>query len=397
MSDTPQLPRKRLALFLDGTWNTVGDNTNVWRLKSLCSTVAGQGGQSVYYDPGLGTQMGEKLRGGMFGYGIDKNLQDAYEWLIDKYSEGDEIFLFGFSRGAYTARSLAGFIAMCGLLKPGAPLSINQLYARYRRKDEPRTVWTLVDDEAAGLSNSFSVEDQWVLKYSQRVPIKFVGVWDTVGALGVPAFNIKYYSSSSYGFLHTGLRLPVQHGFHAVAIDEHRKAFSPTLWTKKSFHNRKNAPDRLLSQVEQRWFPGAHGNVGGGYENDLLAQIPLIWIMNKAASLGLLFRRNVVVDGDPNKCAVSDSYIKFMKGIYPILTLGRRYLRRIGSEKTNTPEYVEGTVNESVDGSVFDRWRSNSDYRPGNLAEWASRKGVNIGDLHGAVMAENPGMSIPDL
>ncbi len=90
--------------------------------------------QRIYYDAGLGTQFGEKVRGGMFGYGINKNLKDAYEWLIDNYNTGDDIFIFGFSRGAYTARSLAGFIAMCGLLKPGAPLSINQLYARYRRK-----------------------------------------------------------------------------------------------------------------------------------------------------------------------------------------------------------------------------------------------------------------------
>ena len=123
---------RRLAIFLDGTWNTVNDDTNVWRLKSLCATNAGT--QIIYYSAGVGTSFGYKVRGGLFGYGLDDEITDAYKWLIDNYQAGDELFLFGFSRGAYTARSLSGFISKCGLLAPGAPLSVGQLYARYRRR-----------------------------------------------------------------------------------------------------------------------------------------------------------------------------------------------------------------------------------------------------------------------
>jgi len=121
--------KKRLALFLDGTWHAVADNTNVWRMKSLCAPQSTDGrAQLVYYNPGVGTQFGSRIRGGMFGYGLDQVVIDAYEWLIDHYEEGDEIFIFGFSRGAYCARSLAGLVAKCGLLRPGAPLGVKQIY-----------------------------------------------------------------------------------------------------------------------------------------------------------------------------------------------------------------------------------------------------------------------------
>ena len=126
MAESPKLAipaqRKRLAIFLDGTWNVVGDNTNVWRLKSLCAPVdAGETRQLAYYERGV-----NGFLGGMFGEGLDQNITDAYQWLIDNYEAADDIFIFGFSRGAYTARSLAGFIAKCGLLKSGAPLGVKQ-------------------------------------------------------------------------------------------------------------------------------------------------------------------------------------------------------------------------------------------------------------------------------
>ena len=179
--------RKRLALFLDGTWNVVADNTNVWRMKSLCAPQGTDGlRQLVYYNAGVGTQFGSRVRGGMFGYGLDQVVIESYEWLIEQYEEGDEIFIFGFSRGAYTARSLAGLVAKCGLLMPGAPLGVKQMYERYRRGSEARTLWALHAEPQTAMAGALSVEEQWMLKYSMRVPIKLVGVWDTVGALGVP-------------------------------------------------------------------------------------------------------------------------------------------------------------------------------------------------------------------
>jgi len=130
---TPLFPKKRIAVFLDGTWNTVNDNTNVWRLKSLLAEVAHGLPQISYYHKGVGTTFGSRLRGGMFGYGLNDEIIRAYEWLIDNYNPGDELFIFGFSRGAYTARSLSGLISKCGLITIGAPLSVAQLYAQWRR------------------------------------------------------------------------------------------------------------------------------------------------------------------------------------------------------------------------------------------------------------------------
>jgi uncharacterized protein (DUF2235 family) len=138
---------KRLALFLDGTWNTVNDNTNVWRIKSICADDGVT--QLTYYDPGLGTAFGQKFTGGIWGLGINDNVIDAYKWLVEHYDEADEIFIFGFSRGAYTARSLSGLIGKCGLLKLGAPLSIRQLYDRYKR-GAITTIRTLIEQRAGG-------------------------------------------------------------------------------------------------------------------------------------------------------------------------------------------------------------------------------------------------------
>src|SRR5437867_5462888 len=129
--------RKRLAVFLDGTWNKPESNTNVWRLYLMLAD-RGEDGvpQKQYYDAGVGTYWFDRISGGWFGYGLSENIRSAYRWLIEHYNPGDEIFIFGFSRGAFTARSLTGVIARCGLLKPAAPMSFYQLYERYRKGDE---------------------------------------------------------------------------------------------------------------------------------------------------------------------------------------------------------------------------------------------------------------------
>src|ERR1700691_722634 len=134
MHETPKVVRaaqnKRLAFFRAGPWRAVGDDTNVWRMKSLCAPADAQGiAQLVLYEKGV-----SGLIGGLFGDGVDKNITDAYEWLVDHYDAGDEIFIFGFSRGAYTVAMLAGFIATSGLLKSGGALGVKQLYKRYRTR-----------------------------------------------------------------------------------------------------------------------------------------------------------------------------------------------------------------------------------------------------------------------
>lgn len=372
---------KRIALFLDGTWNNVNDNTNVWRLKSLCTKSPDQ---LVYYSAGVGTQTGERISGGMFGIGINDEVINAYQWLVEHYEPNAQLFIFGFSRGAFTARSLAGFISKCGLLKPGSPVSMKQMFERYR-KGTAQSVLAL----GKVVESQLSLEDQWIREYSRPIPIWFQGVWDTVGALGVPLPCIPNVSREDFAFLETDLRINDTHAYHALAIDEHRKAFAPTLWKKTTPKQGDTFPPRDLDHVEQRWFVGAHANVGGGYENDLLAQIPLQWLMSKAIAHGLQFNDNVVIDGDENTCPIRDSLAEMAHGIYEILTLGRHYYRPIGAEPVDTGDAVETTINETIDATVFARWRADETYRPPNLSEWATRRSVDPSTLTQPVRAND--------
>ena len=378
---------KRIALFLDGTWNNVQDNTNVWRLKCLCLQSPEQ---IVYYSAGVGTQSGEHLSGGMFGIGINEEVTNAYEWLVEHYESEAQIFIFGFSRGAFTARSLAGFISKCGLLKPGSPVSLKQLYERYR-KGTAQSVRALGRVAATELSQ----EDQWIKEYSRAIPIWFQGVWDTVGALGVPLPCMPKVSRADFAFLETDLRINYTHAYHALAIDEHREAFAPTLWTKVTPKVGDTYPPRTIDKVEQRWFVGAHANVGGGYEDDLLAQIPLSWLMSKAVGHGLLFRDTVVIDGDENSCPIHDSLAEMAHGIYEILTFGKHFYRPIGIEPADAGDAITTTINESIDGTVFDRWRDDATYRPNNLSEWAKRRKVDPGAIKQSVRADDPKVPAP--
>jgi uncharacterized protein (DUF2235 family) len=378
--------KKRIALFLDGTWNTVNDNTNVWRLKSLCAKSCEQ---LVYYSAGVGTQFGERISGGMFGVGINEEVISAYEWLVEHYEPEAQLFIFGFSRGAFTARSLAGFISKCGLLKSGSPVSLKQLYERYRKgtAQSVRALGKVVETE-------LSQEDKWIREYSRAIPIWFQGVWDTVGALGVPLPCVPKISRADFAFLETDLRINYTHAYHALAVDEHREAFAPTLWTKTTPKQGETYPARDLDHVEQRWFVGAHANVGGGYENDLLAQIPLEWMMAKAIAHGLKFTDNIVIDGNENTCPIHDSLAEMAHGIYEVLTFGKHYYRPIGAEPLDIGNAVTTTINETIDTTVFDRWRNDGTYRPKNLLEWGKRRNVDPSDLNQSVRADDPKIAV---
>jgi len=382
---------KRIAIFLDGTWNSVDSNTNVWRMRALCAPASADGAaQAVYYNEGVGTRAGERWRGGLFGFGLDQNVVAAYRWLIETYSPGDDVFVFGFSRGAYTARSLTGLVARCGLLQPGAPLSINEVFTRYRMAKEARPLHQLEFERrerlrrerkgetanAGAVPPNSRVED-WLLAYSQRIPIAFTGVFDTVGALGVPFGGFFGLSSQ---FHNTHLSNIYRHAYQALAIDEHRSHYQPTLWTR-FVPQRPSAGRRSRKEpvVEQRWFVGAHANVGGGYLEDRLSQAPLKWLVSKAEALGLTFRYPVRVDEDSHLDRVVDSYSGFAYGLYRIATLGRRFTREIGraSRAVASPPGTSTTVNETIDETVFDRWRKDPTYRPPGLAQWAARRTID--------------------
>lgn len=376
---------KRLAIFLDGTWNTLNNNTNVFRLKSLTAETADQ---RVYYSQGVGTKRGESARGGVTGWGIDDEIIEAYTWLIQNFDDGDEIFIFGFSRGAYTARSLSGLICKCGVLKLGAPLSIEQLYARYRIYDAP-TIRSLL---GKALPEDASIEEQWLTKYSRPTKVKFVGVWDTVGSLGLPVASAAG-KVRKYRFLDTHLRLDNEYAFHALALDEHRKNFEPTFWTRTDRVGHEGAAERRIDSVEQRWFVGAHANIGGGYASDPLAQRPLTWLMDKAAGLGLVFRDRVVIDVSQVVPPVTDSYREFAWGLYRFIS--RPFYRPVALAPEKGTQATTSRINETIDGSVFDRWRADAAYRPPNVAAWSKEKSVDPAKLNGAVMAIDPKIVVP--
>ena len=231
-----------------------------------------------------------------------------------------------------------------------------------------------------------------MLKFSQAVPIRFLGVFDTVGALGVPFPLLRRLKGTAYPFLNTGLRQNNEYAFHALAIDEHRKAFSPTLWTNEGA---TTAQPRPIERTEQRWFVGAHANVGGGCFDDPLAQLPFKWLSRKATALGLAFRDAFAAEPDAATAPISDSYAEFAWGLYRLLTLGRAYHRPIGVPPKDEGPGVSN-INETIDASVFDRWRADKTYRPPQLQAWAAAKGIAPEAVTVSVRADKPTVSVAD-
>ena len=334
------MPRK-LAVLFDGTWNSTKDRTNVIKLSELLSTTGGDGVAQLppFYDKGVGTHALDRLSGGMFGYGLSENIRDGYRWLAANFRPGDELYLFGFSRGAYTARSLAGLIRKCGILRSTDKSLIYQAYDLYRDKDIHPD-----NPEAVAFRASFA----------QETRIRFIGVWDTVGSLGIPATGVPF-SRDFYQWHDTELSKIVDYAYHALAIDEHRKDFAPAVWT---LHKPQNL------DVEQRWFIGAHSNVGGGYPGDPLPNLALAWMQQKAEAAGLGFKADVVVDDQAPLANINDSYSEFMSGLYKRFKGDKRHYRAFGLG-----------VNETVDDSVWKRWEARPDYRPPTLSGIAALRG----------------------
>lgn len=261
---------KRIVYCSDGTWQSPLKNTNVYRIYKALSVSADQ---VTYYDDGIGADaMGlDRFVQGAFGRGLVQKVIDGYTKISHVYEEGDEVYIFGFSRGAYTARSLAGMIAACGV--PRGRFSddcVSKAFAAYR--DPVHRTSLLADLKTCGLAD---------------VCIRMVGVWDTVGSLGIPAI-FGAVDQKAYGFLDTRLNPDVKNAYHALAIDEQRAQFSATLWDETNL-----APGQTIEQV---WFAGCHSDVGGGTPMGStvdgatrLSDIPLAWMITKAKALGLTF------------------------------------------------------------------------------------------------------------
>lgn len=265
---------RRLVVCSDGTWKSAESEalTNVVLLAQALHGVAPDGiEQRHFYDPGVGTgSFVDRISGGAFGTGLSDNVKDVYGWLVTNYEPGDEVFLFGFSRGAYTVRSAVGLIRKCGLLLREHADRIGVAYNLYQKRDRSPD-----SDDARAFR----------ARFSRPVDISFLGVWDTVGALGVPLVGLRLLTRLPYRFHDTELSGIVKRAYHAVAIDEKRRAFQPTLWT--------NAP-KPGQHLEQVWFAGVHSNVGGGYPDRGLSDITLLWMIDRARAAGLSFKEDYV-------------------------------------------------------------------------------------------------------
>ncbi|MDQ6702537.1 MAG: DUF2235 domain-containing protein [Pseudomonadota bacterium] len=275
---------KKLIIFCDGTWSEPTEHgTNVLMMLQATESADAEGNpQLVHYIAGVGTRKGERFRGGTFGLGISDNIIDAYSFIVSNYEYGDEIFLFGFSRGAFTARSIAGLIHNLGVLyRYNLPL-VAEAYKHYKNKTLD---WKPKGKEA----------DIWRQNncHSWPTKIKFLGLWDTVGALGAPYGEILGYVVDKLfkcGFHNVELSESVESAYHALAADERRWVFRPTRVELTDYHNKRNRANRAerdFPLYAQKWFPGVHTNVGGGYDRHGLSDCALEWIADCAAKNGL--------------------------------------------------------------------------------------------------------------
>ncbi len=339
---------KQIALFFDGTWNEPGDTaeecsrqTNVWCFYESVVN-ADKKKQLAHYIPGIGTG-GSKINsfvGGVTGAGISANILDAYLWLSEIYNEGDLLFLFGFSRGAYTARSFSGVLRKCGIIKPEFRAFADRAKDLYQLRDK-----TPDSDEAIEFRSRYSVTVS---------DIEFVGVWDTVGALGIP-WGIPFLKEGRFDILdfhNTRLSSRVKNAYQALAIDEFRGDFKPTLWDMEG-----KFP---IEHYEQRWFVGSHCDIGGGYPDCRLSNISLKWMQEKAINAGL---------------AINPDYIvKSIKGDIMASPHNSRTIKYLVRDKLVRPLLSQVGANEIIDESVEEKMAFDRNYKPQNVLALKQKK-----------------------
>jgi uncharacterized protein (DUF2235 family) len=304
---------RKLVVCCDGTWNTPRTDTNIFRTyrflrerlglpaevtqKNGVRTCGGRTGDGsevlLFYDQGVGTDWFSRLIGGAAGVGLSDNVRDAYSFLAQNYTPGSEIYVFGFSRGAYTARSLCGFVKAAGLLQQPSMKDVWRAYLDCYAT-APRVVarpkgWTpdrirsWLVEKAGDAVGRLGGEDVSTFPRHAGVKIHFIGVYDTVGALGVPISGPVDVNEPIVGFHDTTLGDLVEHAVQALAVDEKRGPYVPTLWTQAA-----NAVALAGQSVLQVWFPGVHSDIGGGYGNKGIGDITWDFMMRQAARRGLL-------------------------------------------------------------------------------------------------------------
>ncbi|TDX65176.1 uncharacterized protein (DUF2235 family) [Methylosinus sp. sav-2] len=275
---------KKLVIFCDGTWNEpTAHNTNVVRLLQATELKCKNGDpQILHYIAGVGNRKIEKYRGGILGYGVSYNIKDAYSFIVSNYEHGDKIYLFGFSRGAFIARVIADMIHKFGVLRCQDLHLVEEIYRYHKSRSEE---WR--PQEAR--TRKFR-EDNFCY---YPVGIRFLGIWDTVGALGIPysatlgRLNDRFFKT---GFHDSMLNVSVDAAYHAIAADERRWPFRPMPIELSDYHrqrNQRNIAEHGFPLYVERWFPGVHSNVGGGYREHGLSDYTLQWMAERAKENGL--------------------------------------------------------------------------------------------------------------
>jgi uncharacterized protein (DUF2235 family) len=306
---------KRIIVLSDGTGNAAAKvwRSNVWRVFESLDLTGND--QVAQYDDGVGTSAFKPLAilGGAFGWGLKRNVLDLYQFICRHYEPGAEIYAFGFSRGAFTVRVLLGLVGHQGVVRATSEADLgwktraayrDYRAKRYRTVHGLETVFRGLRDFVVGLKNRIAGRPSYRWEENHQVPeIRFVGVWDTVAAYGLPIDEMTIGVSKYIWPLELPNRTlspKVQRACHALALEDERTTFHPLLWTESTEEPRPAADVRPLEaeRLSQVWFPGVHSNVGGGYPDDRLAHVPLYWMMREAEKCGLKFKAPPKLDPD---------------------------------------------------------------------------------------------------
>ncbi|MFT3814344.1 MAG: DUF2235 domain-containing protein [Acidovorax sp.] len=367
---------KRLVLFSDGTGNSSAkaEKTNVWRLFEALDQASFD--QLAKYDDGVGTSSNKYLAalGGAFGYGLKRNVIDLYKFVCRNYdgAAGDKIYGFGFSRGAFTIRIVAALIATQGLVKgrSESELHANALIAYRQYRAERFKSWSPIvilgrwlRDHVFMPWSGIALRRHRTSRRPGSVPIEFLGLWDTVGAYGMPIDELKWgFDKLIWPMVAVDRHLPmvVRHCSHALALDEQRQTFTPTLFDE-SFEAAAVQAGRVPSErLTQVWFCGVHSNVGGGYPEDKLSLVPMDWIASQAVAAGLHFDAAMLAE----KSAERSGYARIYDSRAGVAAYYRYRPRTI-----ELGRYPDGTtIRPIIHGSVIMRLVKGSDaYAPISL------------------------------
>ncbi|TLD37136.1 Homoserine dehydrogenase [Venturia nashicola] len=332
------------------------------------------------------------LRAGTVGDGLREYVREAYSFLSNNYSEGDEIFLLGFSRGAFTVRAVAGIIATVGLLTKKGLAYWPEIFRDVMHRRDPRYSPKNPDIPFRNKPNADNPQYRDEL-YRRglsdlNVTVKAIGVWDTVGALGLPRINfltrvgLQTDQSREMTFYDTKLSNCVENAFQALALDERRTAFSPAVWEK---------PANNRTKLRQVWFPGVHSNVGGGYDDQELANISLAWMMSQLSPFLDMYSNYIIQQEDENieyyrsrhKKVRPWSFGKIYNSMGGLYAIGGGTTRTPGAYYAVNPEDGRSTdrplrdtheyIHPSVRTRILDRGPGTDDkgdYEPEAMDEW---------------------------